>query len=365
VRPLEALLFPIAAVLIISCSDKDQKATKKNSKVENTSLVGDYQVIDSFSVGKNVFVRSLSSDIRTNTVWVGTSVGALNINSQTSSVRQTYTRDNGLANEYVFATYIGSDSSTWFGTNGGGVSHLRDAKWETYFPMHGLADYWVYSFAEQKNTALWIGTWAGLSRLDYQTGEFKTYIKELVNEWIYGLDVDSKNRVWIGTEGGVNMYDGSKWHVWTHQDGLGAPNSRNLSFSTNTGLGTRSRHDLSVLVGGEDSYNPNYIFCVKVTPDDNVWAGTWGGGVSVYDGKQWSNLNSEDGLVGDIVYSIEIDQKGVMWFGTNKGLSAYDGNNWQTFTIAEGLLDSHVYALAVTSDNKIWIGSKNGVAVVN
>ena len=29
--------------------------------------------------------------------------------------------------------------------------------------MHGLADYWIYSFANDKKGDLWIGTWAGLS----------------------------------------------------------------------------------------------------------------------------------------------------------------------------------------------------------
>ena len=354
---------------LAACSDGNSNSNSDERKIKNTalastSLIGTYRVNDSFNVGANVFVRALDIDNKSNQLWVGTSIGALSVDINSGSVKKTYTRENGLANEYVFASYAAADGSVWFGTNGGGTSRLKNGKWNTYFPMHGLGDYWVYSFAEQKNKAMWVGTWAGLSRFDYQTEKFATYVKELVNEWVYGLDVDSKGRVWIGTEGGVNMFDGKQWHVWTHEHGLGAPNNRNLDFSTNTGLGTRMRHDLNVLVGGKESYNPNYVFCVKVGSDDSIWVGTWGGGVSHYDGSTWQNLTSENGLAGDIVYSIETDQSGNYWFGTNKGLSVYDGKNWQAITKADGLLESHVYALAVTTEGQVWAGTKNGVAVI-
>ncbi|MDX1810742.1 MAG: two-component regulator propeller domain-containing protein [Gammaproteobacteria bacterium] len=240
---------------------------------------------------------------------------------------------------------------------------MENKDWRTYFPMHGLADYWVYSFVEQPGEGMWIGTWAGLSRLDYKTGEFKNYLKELVNEWVYGLAIDGKNRLWVGTEGGVNMFDGKQWAVWTHKDGLGAANSKNLAFSTNTGLGTRSRHDLSVLALGKETYNPNYVFCIQIDGGDKVWAGTWGGGASYFDGKSWKNYTTDDGLSGNIVYSMFISGD-LHWFGTNHGLSAFDGDNWVSLTRADGLLDSHVYAVVQDSKGRVWAGTRNGVALI-
>lgn len=322
-----------------------------------------YHVKETFNVGQNVFVRSLSIDNENNILWVGTSVGVLQVDVKTGNVIKTITRDNGLANEYVFASAVDSNKNVWFGTNGGGVSRLSAKGWETYFPMHGLADYWVYSFADQPGKAMWIGTWAGLSRYDYQSQTFKTYLKELVNEWVYGLALDSKDRLWIGTEGGVNMFDGKQWSVWTHEDGLGAPNDQNLSFSANTGLGTRSRHDLSVMLNGRETYNPNYVFCVAVAPDNTVWAGTWGGGVSFYNGDKWQNLTVTDGLAGNIVYSMDVDLE-ESWFGTNQGVSRFDGKQWQTIGKDDGLLDSHVYALARDASGQIWAGTRHGVAVI-
>lgn len=325
----------------------------------------DIKVVDSFEVGKDVYVRALTIEPANNTLWVGTSVGALEIDLKASKPRNVFTREQGLANEYVFAVGVDAQGYKWFGTNAGGASRYKDGKWKTYFPMHGLADYWIYSFANGKDGKLWIGTWAGANSFDLKTGKFKTYVKELINEWVYGLGVDKEGRVWFGTEGGVSMYDGKRWQSWTHKDGLGADNPEALHSSPNTGLGTRSRHDLATQVDGLPSYNPNYVFSILVAADGNIWAGTWGGGVSRWDGKKWASFSSKDGLAGNIVYAIAQDDKGAIWFGTNKGVSRYKDQSWRTIGVQEGLLDSNVYALAPMPGGDVWAGTKGGVARIH
>ena len=154
-----------------------------------------------------------------------------------------------------------------------------------------------------------------------------------------------------------------RWRAWTHKDGLGADNPNKLLASPNTGLGTRSRHDLGLLTqDGAPSYNPNYVFCVLVAADQSVWAGTWGGGVSRFDGKKWTNYTAKDGLAGDIVYSMAQDAKGDMWFGTSNGLTHFNGKTWRSINLHTGLLDNNVYALAVAPNGDIWAGTKRGVA---
>lgn len=321
------------------------------------------RVIEAFEVGNGVYVRALAVEPQKNTIWVGTSAGVHEIDLATNKVRNTFTRASGLANEYVFAIGVDKDGYKWFGTNAGGASRYRDGKWKTYFPMHGLADYWIYSFANQSNGDLWIGTWAGANRVNLRNMKFTTYVKELINEWVYGLAVDKQDRVWFGTEGGVSMFDGKKWRSWSHKDGLGGANSNNLSASANTGLGTRTRHDLSMLSSeGTPTYNPNYVFSIHVAPDQSVWAGTWGGGVSRFDGTRWQNYTTREGLAGDIVYSIVQEPGGVLWFGTNNGVSRYDGKNWHNYDQKTGLLENNVYALAVAPNGDIWAGTKRGVA---
>ena len=320
------------------------------------------RVKEVFEVGPQVYVRALTPEPARQALWVGTSAGVHEVDSASGKLRGTFTRKEGLANEYVFAVGLDRKGNKWFGTNAGGVSRYKDGQWKTFFPMHGLADYWIYSFGEQRNGDFWIGTWAGVNKVDGKTGRFSTYVKELVNEWVYGISVDAADRVWFGTEGGVSMFDGKRWTSWTHQQGLGAPNDEKLPASTNTGLGTRSRHDLSVGADGPATYNPNYVFSILAAVDGSVWAGTWGGGVARWDGKTWTNFTVRQGLAGNIVYSMAQDKSGVLWFGTNRGLSRYDGHGFKNLGVAEGLLDQNVYAVAVAPDGDVWAGTRKGVA---
>ncbi|MBF0613515.1 MAG: hypothetical protein HQL55_20575, partial [Magnetococcales bacterium] len=207
-------------------------------------VVVDYRVLDQFEVGDKVYVRSFLLDDKQQSLWIGTSLGVHEIDLKNQQVKQTFTRDHGLANEYVFGMGRDRDGYIWFGTNAGGASRFKDGKWQTFFPMHGLADYWVYTFANHPDGKLWVGTWAGVSRFDPDTGKFENFVKELINEWVYAIDIDSQKRTWFGTEGGISRFDGKEWKSWNHDDGLGADNTENLPNSINTGLGTRKRHDL-------------------------------------------------------------------------------------------------------------------------
>ena len=320
------------------------------------------RVKDVYEVGPAVYVRALTVEPAQTALWVGTSAGVHEVDLGSGRLRKTFTRQEGLANEYVFAIGLDRAGNKWFGTNAGGVSRYKDGKWKTFFPMHGLADYWIYSFAQQNSGDFWIGTWAGVNKVDARTGRFTTYVKELVNEWVYGIAVDVQDRVWFGTEGGVTVHDGKTWKSWTHQDGLGAPNTDKLPFSNNTGLGTRSRHDLSVSADGPATYNPNYVFAIIAARDGTVWAGTWGGGVARWDGRSWTNFTTAEGLAGNIVYSAVQDDQGVFWFGTNQGGSRFDGRAWKTIGMNEGLLERNVYALAAVPGGDIWAGTRKGVA---
>lgn len=363
----------MAALLLGGCSDPQAVAPPQRPTADRAAAADDpWHVLDAFEVGPDVYVRSLALESgpegKGGSVWVGTSVGVHEVDLASQNLRTTFTRAEGLANEYVFALFVDRDNGKWFGTNGGGASHYADGKWRVLFPMHGLADYWVYSFAQQADGGLWIGTWAGANFIPAGGGQIKTYLKELVNEWVYGIAVDSKQRTWFGTEGGVSMFDGQTWRAWTHKEGLGAANVSNLPISLNTGLGTRSRHDLNVASDGQSTYNPSYVLSIHVDGKDTVWAGTWGGGISYYNaqseaepGKQWRNYTTQDGLAGNVVYSIAEGADGSLWFGTDHGVSRFDGKQWYRYGREQGVLSDHVYAVAAVAPDEVWVGTRGGV----
>ncbi|MFQ5598817.1 MAG: two-component regulator propeller domain-containing protein, partial [Nitrospiria bacterium] len=334
----------------------------------------DYRIIASFTTGSGSYVRSLLADDRS--VWIGTTEGIIQVESRSGEAVQIYTTQDGLLSPYIFTINKDRNGVYWFGTNNGGVSRFDGTSWKTFLPSDGLADFWVYGVDFADDGTTWIATWNGVSRFDgkgfknYNTGD------GLADRWVYALSIDSKGAIWFGTEGGVSRLEtNGAWKTWVHRDGLGAPNRHRLSKSDNTGFGTlggerkddyKHSHNLSVLdPDGNETYNENYVFSMAIDRSDTKWFGTWGGGVSRFDGERWENFTTEDGLAGNIVYAVTVDpHDGAIWFGTNHGVSRFDGQNWISFTGNDGLANENVYAVAIDGDRRVWLGEKEGVDVL-
>jgi ligand-binding sensor domain-containing protein len=93
-----------------------------------------------------------------------------------------------------------------------------------------------------------------------------------------------------------------------------------------------------------------------------VWAGTWGGGLSRYDGKAWKQYTVAEGLPGNHVFMLHIDPKGVMWIGTNNGLAKMQDGKFKVLTTQDGLFGNAVFSMATARDGTLWVGSFGGVA---
>jgi len=390
------LIMLLMAVAAFGCKPGASSPSKLElHEVAAPSL--NYGVYSSFETGLGTYVRALK--VEGETLWVGTSRGILAVNHKSGDLIQTYTRAsvaNRMASDYIFTINIDSRNGVkWFGTNNGGLvrydpSAAAERQWVNFLPANGLADFWVYNIDFGSDGTMWVGTWDGVSRYDPRAAEGKQFTNYnekdgLANRWVYAVAVDRDQSVWFGTEAGVSRFDpaspsGRQWRTWRHDDGLGAPNVQSLKRSNNTGMGTvtsnkdyPTRHDLSVLdEQGNETYNENYVFSISIDRAGSKWIGTWGGGLSRFDldgkdGKgRWQNYSKADGLAGNIVYTVQIDEQGVFWLGTNHGLSRFDpsasaSQRWKSWTKADGLMGDDVYAIASTPTGTIWLGQKGGV----
>ncbi|MDX2072077.1 MAG: adenylate/guanylate cyclase domain-containing protein [Haliscomenobacter sp.] len=92
-----------------------------------------------------------------------------------------------------------------------------------------------------------------------------------------------------------------------------------------------------------------------------LWFGTYGGGVSSFDGQHFTNYTSAQGLAGNWVWSIAEDHKGRLWFGTlGGGVSCYDGHSFTNYTTEQGLASNVVYAITEDSKGQMWFGTRSG-----
>ncbi|MBI3811869.1 MAG: regulator [Nitrospirae bacterium] len=369
------ILLPIGLFLIWGCAVK-APAPKE------------YKVLATFGTGPGNVVRALKADGPF--LWVGTSTGILKVNRFNGTLIKTYTKADGLTSNYIFTINVDPKGKPWFWTDAGGLMRLDGDRWKAYGKQEGLSDLWVYDIAFHPDGSMWVATWDGVSRYDPAAPEgaqFAVYNTPdgLVNKWVYGLAVDRDRSLWFGTEEGVNRFDpaapkGKGWTTFTHKDGLGAPNALALARKKTKGEEYEAQkketgvelapgrsyaghfHDLSVLdEQGKETYNENYIFSILIDPGGGKWFGTWGGGVSRFDGMHWTNYTTKQGLSGNVVYALKRDAAGVIWAGTNHGLSRFDGIQWRSLTKADGLAGDDVYSIAMDPEGNVWVGQRGGV----
>lgn len=328
-----------------------------------------------FRVG-NKNVKSIYADGKV--VWVGTSGGVVRYDTRDDSFK-LYDARNGLLSNGMF--FVGKvKGMIAVGTYGGGLSLLdeKTGKWKTYNIPEGLGDAFVYDVVSAANGDIWIATWSGVNRIrggnldDRSKWDLFTVENTkggVPNDWVYGLAEGKNGDIWLATEGGMARFANNKWENWNHAKGLGAPYEKvkkEIAYKNDPGKQSlhHAKQKQEMGLGDVDvAYNPNYVVSLEVDKQGNVWAGTWGGGLSRFDGKKWVSYTTTEGLPGNHVFMLHQDPKGRLWVGTNNGLTQWqDGKFAKAMTTADGLFANNVFAMTTTPEGDLWVGSFGGVA---
>ena len=327
-----------------------------------------------FRVGdKNVKVIFLDGKI----TWIGTTGGVVRYDTSNDTFKR-FDNASGLLSSGVF--YLGRlKGRLTAGTYGGGLSVLDETNltWKNYNIPDGLGDAFIYDAIEVENGDIWIATWSGVNRvrgghLD-DPSKWDLFTVEntkggLPNDWVYGLAEGKNGELWLATEGGLARFVGGKWDNWNHDRGLGAPYEKvKAAIDFKEDMGTASDHHAKQkidmgLQNVDIAYNPNYVIALEVDRKGHVWAGTWGGGLSRFDGEKWTSYTTVEGLPGNHIFMLHLDTTGQLWIGTNKGLALWKNGKYEVMTTADGLFDNAVFSMATTPDGGMWLGSLGGLA---
>ncbi len=309
-------------------------------------------------------------------VWVGTSSGLIRYDMLTGNHR-TYDNRSGLLSNGIFHISK-TDDEIWVGTYGGGLSILdpETDQFRHYNIQNGLGDAFIYDALTTKAGDVWFATWSGANLI--KDGELDDVAKwrlftvantdaGLPNDWVYGMAEGINGEVWFATEGGLARYKAGKWSNWKHEDGLGADYEDvkdAIDFQNDPGKVSSHHARQKVEQGIEDipvAYNPNYVVALTVGKDGDVWVGTWGGGLSRFDGRKWSTMTAKDGLPGNHVFALETLDDGRILIGTNRGAAIFTDGAFRPFDIHAGLQSNTVFSMASDKD-VIWIGGYGGVS---
>ncbi|MDX1810743.1 MAG: two-component regulator propeller domain-containing protein [Gammaproteobacteria bacterium] len=312
-------------------------------------------------------------------VWVGTSGGVIRYEIKTDNYKLYDVASGSLLSNGVF--HLSKiDGNIFVGTYGGGLSvyNPESDSWKNFNIPDGLADQFVYDVQKVANGDIWIATWSGANRIiggDLNNPDkWETYNVEntqggLPNDWVYGLEEGKNGDMWFATEKGLARFSNGQWQNWQHEDGLGEDFEAvkdDIKFSHDPGDASKHHARQKQEQGLSKvnvAYNPNYIVSLKVDDQGIVWAGTWGAGLARFDGKQWTNYSTKDGLPSNHVFMLYKDDNGKIWAGTSHGLAKILGNGkFEVITRRDGLFADNVFSMANASDGTFWIGSFGGVA---
>ncbi|MGF1637707.1 MAG: two-component regulator propeller domain-containing protein [Cyclobacteriaceae bacterium] len=221
---------------------------------------------------------------------------------------------------------------------------------------------------------LWIGTNAGVNKIDRQTTRFNLIVKEpgnlnsLSSNNIQSVVKENNGALWIGTfDGGLNYYN---------------PKTKDYTTILSNDIiesGTSHRESMKILQKKNQrrKYNPNIkryylsnnrVHALQMDNYGYIWAGTGGGGLNRINRRNQQILHykarpdHEDSLKSDVIKAITIDNAGHLWLGTEGGgLSHFDRKKFKTYTYnatADNSISSNdILSLVFDKNGLLWIGT--------
>lgn len=284
-------------------------------------------------------IRSLHEDQFGN-LWIGTELGGLNFLSKSSPNYNTFEsftfskNENGLTSNNIFSISENiideNHSILWFSTESGGLNKLvinkndasKDFKFEKFNnPVNdgsNVKTLAIHSIFSEGKNRLWIGYYgSGLGLAEWDTPESKPYFSfinpddkkiQFPGKIIRDIYRDASGVLWITTNNGLNKL---------------IENSTDITKSYFKSYRYDSSNDTSI---GSD-----YTLQIFESTNKTLWIGTIGGGLnklirnkerSVVGFKRYNTQNKQ--FPNDVINSIQEDDNGFLWVGTNTGLVKFD-----------------------------------------
>jgi len=152
---------------------------------------------------------------------------------------------------------------------------------------------------------------------------------------IQGIDVDQG----LSSSYIMDIIEDSRGNLWfgTWPDGVTMYNGRTFSeFNEKTGIVS------------------NYIWTIHEHSNGELWFGSDGTGVCKYDGHGFTFYDTEDGLASDLVLDITEDNEGNLWFATGEGISMFDGTEFHTYGVDQGMGGDYVNGIIISKKGDLW-----------
>lgn len=191
-----------------------------------------------------------------------------------------------------------------------------------YSEANGLSGNQVYSFAQDQNGMMWIGTNSGLNRFD--GNNFKVFKKDFANEnsirdnVAFKIAIDRDNNVWVGYgSGGISCYNQTT-RKFTHY--LPDSSKKNtIEYGTVDGMCIDSKNRIWLGIARKG------LMCFDIATGKFTSLGLlpFGSKKRSLSAQQYYNR----------ITQLEIDSLGILWMATGDGFYSYNTNTeeWKVY----------------------------------
>jgi ligand-binding sensor domain-containing protein/signal transduction histidine kinase/DNA-binding response OmpR family regulator len=340
-------------------------------------------------------VRAISEDDR-GRIWLGTEKGItlLHPDGTTEMIRQDFVGKNKLNDNAIYTILCDCEGNIWIGTYFGGINVLlknnEQFNWiEAGYGAKNIRGKAVRKMVEEKKNRLWIATEdGGLNIYHPATGDIEVFdrIPDLghnVHELLYD---EPANEMWIGTyRNGLFRYHFSSGQWMRYVPGpdndlpsdaiFSIEKQRNGTLWVGTILGLRYYDPLkkTFLPISHPALDNDFIYCLLIDRDDNVWVGTRNNGLfriaaHTHEVNGWTAAAHPLSLNDNYITSLYQDATGRIWIGTNNGgLHYIDPSELVIEALNSDLQLSKTTICSTLEDEfgRLWIGTSQGLYQFN